>query len=540
MSLAATIDNETQLVFLHFNDVYHVSQLSLLARFAHVFKDFKLKYGSNGLTVFSGDALGPSLEGSVLKGGHIVPVLNHLEIDIACYGNHDFDFGEDRLRELSLECNFPWVLSNAFHGEEGGELLASAKEYVIQECNGYRIGFFGLAGTDWPSNCQHLPKDTVIQDPAVTARRLARKLRTEEDVDVVIAISHMRLEEDRIVSEACASGDSKVDIILGGHDHEAMVEGETTSVQRNEATGRIRIVKSGTDFRSYSVVRLAVSRTAIHEVKVDHIPNPSLIHGHPEDSEMYCILESIHDRVSSVSNQPLLKTVCPLEGRGAQIRNFESNLGNMLADAVRAYYDVDVAFVNSGSIRCDRVVESGVLTVRDAIDILPFDNSLLVKRVPASNLLQALENSVSDSRTDGRFLQFSGLSILVDLGQPEGSRILEATLGKAAKRIAHGMIESELDFSVSVAMSAFIGDGFDGFFCMRDDPNGGVHTLVGFEGAMSDTGLLLQLFRKDRGVQDDEGLSRARRAITLCSDDESGLLVINPSLDGRISFKGCQ
>ena len=60
-------------------------------------------------------------------------------------GNHDFDFGEDRLNELSALCNFPFLLSNAFHPT--GKLLAAAKEYVIREHLGYRIGFFGLAGT---------------------------------------------------------------------------------------------------------------------------------------------------------------------------------------------------------------------------------------------------------------------------------------------------------------------------------------------------------------------------------------------------------
>ncbi|EEB98047.1 hypothetical protein MPER_02515, partial [Moniliophthora perniciosa FA553] len=226
--------------------------------------------------------------------------------------------------ELSLECNFPWVLSNAFHGEKGGELLASAKEYVIQECNGYRIGFFGLAGTtfiekklafsDWPSNCQHLPKDAIIQDPAVAAQRLARKLRTEENVDIVIVISHMRLEEDRIVSEACASVDSKVDIIFGGHDHEFMVEGETTSVQTNKATGQIRIVKSGTDFRSYSVVRLAVLHSGVRDIIANIFRDLLIIDAHPEDPNRPRILETIPNTLLPMLRQPIPQnthTPCP-------------------------------------------------------------------------------------------------------------------------------------------------------------------------------------------------------------------------------------
>lgn len=62
----------------------------------------------------------------------------------------DFDFGETRLVELSEQTNFPWVLSNAVQSSPSGPtdfLLASAHEYIIKSMGGYKIGFFGLAGT---------------------------------------------------------------------------------------------------------------------------------------------------------------------------------------------------------------------------------------------------------------------------------------------------------------------------------------------------------------------------------------------------------
>lgn len=79
----------------------------------------------------------------------MVPVLNNLDIDVACYGNHDFDFGELRLNELSDQCNFPWTLANAVSqdGSDAGRLLARAHRYIIKDVDGYKIGFFGLAGT---------------------------------------------------------------------------------------------------------------------------------------------------------------------------------------------------------------------------------------------------------------------------------------------------------------------------------------------------------------------------------------------------------
>jgi 2',3'-cyclic-nucleotide 2'-phosphodiesterase (5'-nucleotidase family) len=69
--------------------------------------------------------------------------------------------------------------------------------------------------------------------------------------------------------------------------------------------------------------------------------------------------------------QPLLHTLVPLDGRSSIIRSKETNLGNMLADAVRAFYDTDIAFINSGGVRCDRIVsatdEENALKAKDII-----------------------------------------------------------------------------------------------------------------------------------------------------------------------------
>lgn len=96
------------------------------------------------LRIFSGDVFSPSLEAAVLRGEHMVDLLNALNVDIACYGNHDFDFGEDRLSHLSKLTNFPWLLTNA---SKDGRPLADAKAFVVKEVAGYKFGFFGLAGT---------------------------------------------------------------------------------------------------------------------------------------------------------------------------------------------------------------------------------------------------------------------------------------------------------------------------------------------------------------------------------------------------------
>lgn len=167
------------LTILHFNDVvssfrcesrpegtsvdaeinhaqYHISDSELVAKFASVLADPSLvahddrDCAENILRVFSGDAFSPSLEAAVLRGDHMAPLLSSLNLDVACYGNHDFDFGEERLLELNKNISFPWTLANAVAPatvEGQHRLLAGAKEYVVKELSGYKIGLFGLAGT---------------------------------------------------------------------------------------------------------------------------------------------------------------------------------------------------------------------------------------------------------------------------------------------------------------------------------------------------------------------------------------------------------
>lgn len=68
---------------------YHITQSTALGRFSHVFRNAKdVPEAEHPITVFSGDAFSPSLESAVMKGEHMIPVLNHLLIDVACYGNH--------------------------------------------------------------------------------------------------------------------------------------------------------------------------------------------------------------------------------------------------------------------------------------------------------------------------------------------------------------------------------------------------------------------------------------------------------------------
>lgn len=182
----------TTLPILHFNDVYRVHQSGsqgtisadqFAAKIASIrtvkwgeksralsFQDHlhtekqhttageqcRSNFPLRGLTLFSGDALNPSIESSVTRGAHMVEILNAMSIDAACIGNHDFDFGFPHLCKMIRQCNFPWMLSNIAdvsssdkpyddQPQTGDKVVEETLPYWIGHMsNGVRVGCIGL------------------------------------------------------------------------------------------------------------------------------------------------------------------------------------------------------------------------------------------------------------------------------------------------------------------------------------------------------------------------------------------------------------
>lgn len=422
----------------------------------------------------------------------------------------------------------------------------------------------------------------------------------------------MRLTEDVDVVEALrlAPHEERVDLLLGGHDHEMVrrLSGESPAYSRNssvvdcmnlqaegeardsgvlpEVNGAVSIIKSGSDWESISCVRLHVRRTEqdvaiLDFVTAEQIISLDKVSLNEADVALNAervakCLESTTTKIEQLGADPLAQTVTHLEGAGSVIRSRESNLGNMLADMLRAFHDTDIAFVNSGSVRCNRLIhatmggqapsDASPLTVRDLIDILPFGNQIMVKRISGDALLEALENSFSDAHTDGRFLHYSGLTITADWSRSEWSRVLEAVYTPPPSRIHdHGQKESktpstrtrirrgDAGLEFTVAMIAFIADGFDGYTCFKEQ-----ETLIDEEESITDTELLLRTLGYAYGEDDVHnpkeaqekdtaeekmdrdnaaaGYQRARDAI-ISGWDEAGLPVLSPQIEGRIVAK---
>ncbi|KAI9208305.1 Metallo-dependent phosphatase-like protein [Polychytrium aggregatum] len=469
------------LPLVHFNDVYHLEPfhnepVGGFARFACTVKTWLEEQRTQHnrrqhLITFGGDVFNPSVESSVTKGRHMLPAMNHLGINATCFGNHDFDFGVETLINLKNSTNFPWIMSNVTD-RQMQQLLANGQEYVVLERYGLRIGFIGLVEPDWLETISGLPPVDYM-DFVEVGRGLSRKLKKPrgeeggEGVDIIIALTHMRVPNDmRLAREV-----PEIDLILGGHDHDFFAGGDNVSQpEKFVHEGNVRVIKSSCDFRDVTLNELTIQRRTpekpayISHVKVLH---KQVTKDLPEDPKALEIVKQSLSGLGQKLDRVVGRTKTVLDARGSVCRTRESNIGNFVSDLIRFTYDTDIAMIVGGTIRSDSTYGPGDITIRNIIDIFPFDDPCVVLGMKGSDVLEALENGVSAvPKTEGRFPQISGLKIEYDSSKPPHHRITNVDVVKAGPESSY-LEKLDLEKEYTFATRSYLADGRDGFDCLR-------------------------------------------------------------------------
>lgn len=361
--------------FLHFNDVYNVEKApsfvtSIKRTRAEVEEGQGDNVGRDAFVVFGGDAFSPSIMSTILRGEQMVPALNAIGIDVACLGNHDLDFGLQEFRELREQCNFPWLCSNACDAGTG-KPLGGCLEYIVLEGKregGPKLLAIGLIEDGWLDTLATIdPGDVVFEPPADYVRRRLPELRAEHGpFDAVVAVTHMRMPNDIELATEAGPDNGGVDIVLGGHDHHY----EDVLTENG-----VRVLNSGSDFRSYTVVDVrgrhdsdssgaaGALDTASRRVDVnaeDDAPDESVAE----------TIRGFKDEVDQRMDVVVGRSKVRLDARFAEIRRRETNVSNFLAELMTRATGADVALLNAGSIRADRFLEKGEMSMRDLCDLL--------------------------------------------------------------------------------------------------------------------------------------------------------------------------
>ncbi|KAI4214433.1 MAG: hypothetical protein LQ349_009218 [Xanthoria aureola] len=481
---------------LHFNDVYHIESGSAepvggIARFQTLRNfyadDARYQGQSELITLFSGDAYNPSLESSVTKGAHMVPILNGAlgkeGRGAACVGNHDLDFGVLQFRHLRSQCTFPWLLANVLDPALGDDVSLGncEKTKILESSNGIKIGLIGLAEREWLDTINSLPPNLIYKSASETAKLLIPSLR-EQGADIIIALTHAREPSDVKLAEKTPPG--LIDLILGGHDH----------FYGHQFINGAHILRSGTDFKNLSYIEAYRSPVTAAHVNSSSLPKwnyritrRDITRSIPSDAITLTLVSKLTSTLKSKLEKPVGYTFTPLDARFTTVRTQESNLGNFVCDLMRHTYSTDCALMAGGTIRGDQVYPPGTLRLKDIMNCFPFEDPVIVIRVKGSAILAALENSISlIPALEGRYSQVSGIRFCYDTSLRAGSRVKWV-------EVAGSPLDEQREYTM--ATRGYMGRGKDGFTSLLVKSEGGeAEEIVSEENGILISMILRQYF----------------------------------------------
>jgi 5'-nucleotidase len=448
----------TRITLLHLNDVYEYLTVDdgRKGSFARLetLRQQALRANPNTLFLLAGDTLSPSVASSFYRGRQMIDLWNAVRLDVATLGNHEFDFGPQVLRERMAESRFPWLAANV--KERSGRDFAP--EFVVREVGGVKLGIFGLLAPDTHENSNCGP-DLVFEDPVEAARRVVPRLR-QAGAEVVIGLTHLTLDDDKRVARAVP-----IDLILGGHEHEplqSLVHGTPIFKWGSDARilGQIDLQVEGGKLVSMDWRGLSVGRSV------------------QQDARIAALVSSYESRLIEQLNQAVATLLVDVDGRSESCRQRETNLGNLVADAMRASAGADVALITGSSIRVNKVLKAGPLTRRQAMMILPYENGVSKVELSGQQLLQVLEHAFTALQQKGSpFPQVSNMNVDYDPRRPAGRRVI---------RLAVGGQPVQLTKTYTLACSEFVRKGGCGFTMLpglrllsqpHDSPGEGVALL---------------------------------------------------------------
>lgn len=393
---------------------------------------------SNVILLDAGDTFHGQIFATHSKGESVVTLMNALKYDAMTTGNHDFNYGQERVLELSEKIKFPLIAANVRKLDNKRFL----KPYTIKKINGLKVGIFGLASPETPEKT--IPssvKGLKFTDPIKEAEEMVQILKAK-NVDLIIALTHLGLQGE-YTSINLAKSVSGIDIIADGHSHDSLSEGLLV----NDTL----ITQAGEKLKGLGVINVSVSKKKVTYKKAK-VLSKKIFENIPEDPHMKKLvteldIESKRDLLEIIGTSPI-----KLDGERNNVRCRETSLGNLIADVVRDANKSDVSFVNGGGIRAS--IKAGNIRKLDILNAIPFPNYVVTKKISGATMLSAFEQGLSAYPEEfGGFPQVSGITIKYDSSKTPGNRIIEAKIGEKLV---------QPDSLYTIATSNAVAEGIDG------------------------------------------------------------------------------
>lgn len=401
----------------------------------------------NTLVLDAGDTLHGQTFATISRGQSIVDLMNIVGYDAMVPGNHDFNYGQERLLELKETMNFPLLAANITKADKS-DLLSP---YVIKEVDGVKIAIFGLSTPETafktsPDNVKGL----TFEDPAVAAQRMVDEL--QDKADVIIALAHLGLDESSTYrSDIVAEKVTGIDLIVDGHSH--------TTLQEGKVVNGTLIAQTGDHDKNLGYVDLEIKDGKVTEKKARLVKYEDALEV-ASDEEVLKLFAEVEEENSKITSVVVGNTPIELDGKRENARSGQTNLGSVIADAMIHQTGADVAMTNGGGLRAS--IEKGEITKGQVITVLPFGNYVRMIEVKGATILAAMERGVSSyPELDGGFPQVGGMTYTFDPAKPVNERITELLIGEELL---------DVNKTYKLATNDFMSIGGDEYTMFKDAP----------------------------------------------------------------------
>ena len=413
---------KSEVTILYTNDVHtyidkQAPQLTYAAIAA--LKQSYQNAGKKVLLVDAGDHVQGTAYGSMDQGASIIELMNAAGYDAATPGNHEFDYGMDRAKELMRDADFPYLSCNWVDLRTNLRVLPEIKVFVR---GGVRIAFVGITTPETftkstPAYFMNKAQTKYIYDilGGEDGQKLYSAVQKAVDkakclADVVIGLGHLGVDPSSSpwTSEEVIAHTTGFDAFIDGHSHTVM-----ENKQVADASGRlVTLTQTGSYFANVGEMTIAPDGTiSTRLVSTYDQEDPAVA------AEQAAWVNTVDDMLGekiAVADTKFYITD-PATGK-RRIRSGETNLGDFVADGIYTYFNeveqlhCDIAIMNGGGIRSDE--DAGYWTFKTCKQVSPFGNVACLMSVTGKQIQDALEFAArfagAEGKENGGFLQVAG------------------------------------------------------------------------------------------------------------------------------------
>ena len=372
------------------------------------------------IVVDGGDLIQGSGYAAASQGRIFPDIVRQMNYDLMLPGNWEVVYGKEIMLEVMNNYHTNVIAQNMRHEESREQLFPP---YWIKEIDGIRIGFVGINDPDIPSRQKPgYSKGILFNDLDESVEKIIRKVKFDEQADIVILLTHIGLSKEVALANSPVS--RYVDYIFGNDTHERVrepIEGKYARVVEPGAFGSF-VGKLTLHFEQGRLVKDHYELIETDPVR------------YPADKELQALIEEKKapysaelERVVGFTAEPLYRYLV-----------VENAMDNLITDAMRWKTGVDISFSNGFRFGNPIVPHKGQpapITRNDIWNMIPTDDYVMTGKVSGSQLKKWLEEEIHNvfaqnptERFGGWFVRFSGMEVRFNSAAEKGKRVESVTV----------------------------------------------------------------------------------------------------------------